>query len=149
MPEEIISEEQSAINTPLTRILYAEDEPDIQIVVQIPLQAAGFTLEICNSGQEALQKAATFKADLILLDVMMPGMDGPATLKELRRNPETLHTPVIFMTAKTQKKEIDEYKKLGSLEVITKPFDPMTLTITLKRIWEDSFKTKPEETHSS
>ena len=74
-------------------------------------------------------------ADLILLDVMMPGMDGPETLRELRRVPETSNTPVIFMTAKVQSSEIQKYKDMGAVEVIAKPFDPMTLSDQIKSVW--------------
>ncbi len=121
----------------LNKILYAEDETDIQVIVKMTLEAAGFTLEACASGQELLQKAPSFNPDLILLDVMMPGMDGLSTFKELRKIPPTAKTPIIFMTAKIQKNEMEEYKKLGVLDVITKPFDPLTLSSTLKKTWQD------------
>ena len=120
----------------LQRILYVEDEPDIQTIAQIALETiGGFTLELCSSGQEALDKAPDFAPDLILLDVMMPGMDGPSTLEALRRDPKTAHTAVIFMTAKAQPHEIRLYMELGALGVITKPFDPMTLTNQVKEKW--------------
>lgn len=120
----------------LKRILYVEDEPDIQAVAKLALEAiGGFEVKICSSGKEALESAVAYSPDLILLDVMMPGMDGPATLKALRGLPELAHTPVIFMTAKVQPQEIMEYKKLGALDVIPKPFDPMTLADNVKKIW--------------
>jgi two-component system OmpR family response regulator len=121
---------------PLTRILYVEDEPDIRMVAQIALQAVGgFTVIACASGQEALDAAPGAAADLLLLDVMMPGMDGPSTLKALRALPATAGTPVIFMTAKVQAAEVAVYKGLGALEVIPKPFDPMELSAQIQRIW--------------
>ncbi len=88
--------------TPLCRILYVEDEPDIRAIAQMALEAVGgFSVIGCASGSEALSAAATAQADLLLLlDVMMPGMDGPDTLKALRALPATANTPVIFMTAK-------------------------------------------------
>ena len=119
----------------LQRILYVEDETDIQVVVSIPLRIAGFQVELCSSGEEALRKIPGFQPDLILLDVMMPGMDGPTTLRELRRLPEAASTPVVFMTAKTQRQEIDHFLKLGALSVIMKPFDPMALTAKVTDIW--------------
>ena len=120
----------------LKRILYVEDEPDIQAVAKLALEAiGGFEVKICSSGKEALESAVAYSPDLILLDVMMPGMDGPATLNALRGLPELAHTPVIFMTAKVQPQEIMEYKKLGALDVIPKPFDPMTLADNVKKIW--------------
>src|SRR5689334_12272102 len=113
---------------PLNRILLVEDEPDIQVVAKLALEAVGgYTVELCSSGNEALQRGPEFKPDLILLDVMMPGMDGPATLKALRGLPQLAATPVIFLTAKIQTHEVAYYKELGALEVIAKPFDPMTL----------------------
>ena len=124
------------MTTPLNRILYVEDEPDIRMVAQMALQAVGgFTVIACASGQEALNAAPGAGADLLLLDVMMPGMDGPTTLKGLRQLPATANTPVIFMTAKVQAAEVAVYKGLGALEVIPKPFDPMELSTQIQRIW--------------
>lgn len=123
---------------PLNRILYVEDEPDIRMVAQMALQAVGgFTVIACASGQEALDAAPGAGADLLLLDVMMPGMDGPTTLKGLRQLPATADTPVIFMTAKVQAAEVAVYKGLGALEVIPKPFDPMELSTQIQRIWAE------------
>jgi two-component system OmpR family response regulator len=121
---------------PLCRILYVEDEPDIRAVAQMALEAVGgFTVIACASGQEALSAAPDARADLLLLDVMMPGMDGPSTLNALRAIPAIAHTPVIFMTAKVQAAEVALYKGLGALEVIPKPFDPMELSGQIERIW--------------
>jgi len=123
---------------PLNRILYVEDEPDIRLVAQMALQAVGgFTVIACASGQEALDAAPGAGADLLLLDVMMPGMDGPTTLKGLRELPATANTPVIFMTAKVQAAEVAVYKGLGAMEVIPKPFDPMELSTQIQRIWAE------------
>jgi two-component system OmpR family response regulator len=121
---------------PLCRILYVEDEPDIRAVAQMALEAVGgFSVIACASGQEALSAAPDARADLLLLDVMMPGMDGPSTLNALREIPATTHTPVIFMTAKVQAAEVALYKGMGALEVIPKPFDPMELSAQIERIW--------------
>ncbi|TRZ58258.1 MAG: response regulator [Rhodocyclaceae bacterium] len=121
----------------LTRILYVEDESDIQTVARIALEAlGGFTVEICSSGNEALQRAPGFQPQLILLDVMMPGMDGPSTLKMLRALPQFAATPVVFMTAKVQPGEVAGYKEIGAVDVIPKPFDPMTLSSQVQAIWE-------------
>lgn len=123
--------------TALQRILHVEDEPDIQEVARLTLESmGGFTVETCGSGQEALDKAPGFAPDLILLDVMMPGMDGPATLRELRKLPEIAETAIVFMTAKAQTHEIEEFKQMGAADVITKPFDPMTLSGQIRDIWE-------------
>ena len=123
----------------LNSILMVEDEPDIQTVAKLALEAVGgFNVEICSCGQEALDKAVGVNPDLILLDVMMPGMDGPTTLQELKKIPELSDTPVIFMTAKVQPQEVQQYKDLGALDVIAKPFDPMSLADNVRSIWEQS-----------
>lgn len=121
----------------LTRILYVEDEPDIRMVAQLALETVGgFTLEACSSGSDALAKIAAFAPQLILLDVMMPDMDGPTTLAKLRQLPQFAATPVIFMTAKVQPREVASYKEMGAVDVIHKPFDPMTLASAVTAIWE-------------
>ena len=121
----------------LKKILYVEDEPDIQAVARIALaDVGGLTLEVCSSGKAALEKAADFKPDLLLLDVMMPEMDGPNTLEALRRLPATANTPAIFMTAKVQTHEVAHFKTIGVIDVVAKPFDPMTLAQTLRNIWQ-------------
>ena len=121
----------------LSRILYVEDEPDIQAVAKIALEnVGGFILKICSNGQEALQVAIEFQPDLLLLDVMMPGMDGPTTLTELRKIPELSTTPAVFMTAKVQPQEVELLRSQGAMDVIAKPFDPMTLAETVRAIWE-------------
>jgi two-component system, OmpR family, response regulator len=120
----------------LNRILYIEDDIDIQTIAVMVLETmSGFTVEACTCGTEALSKASAFKPDLILLDVMMPGMDGPETLLALRKLPELTSTPVVFMTAKVQPKEVQGYLELGALGVIAKPFDPMTLADELRELW--------------
>lgn len=121
----------------LQRVLYVEDEPDIQAIAQLALEmVGGLTVKICASGTEAMAQAAGFAPDMILLDVMMPEMDGPTTFTALRAQPELADTPVAFMTAKVQPDEIAELKALGALDVITKPFDPMTLADEVRAIWK-------------
>jgi len=123
----------------LQRILMVEDEPDIQAVARVALEAVGgFTVEMCSSGREALEQVGKCQPDLILMDVMMPGLDGPSTLKLLRENPETAKYPVIFMTAKVQSHEVSRYKDIGGLGVIAKPFDPMTLAASVRTLWEQN-----------
>jgi len=120
----------------LERILYVEDEPDIQAVAKIALEAVGgFQVLICSSGADALEKVIGFAPDLILLDVMMPSMDGPTTLKHFRANPATASIPVIFLTAKVQPSEVSQFQSLGALDVIGKPFDPMSLSEQVTKIW--------------
>jgi two-component system, OmpR family, response regulator len=121
----------------LQRILYVEDEADIQAVAKLALEmVGGFTVKICSSGEEALREAVAFAPDMILLDVMMPGMDGPSTLKGLRELPALANIPVAFMTAKVQPQEVSHYKSLGARDVIPKPFDPMTLADQVRAIWK-------------
>ena len=120
----------------LKRILYVEDEEDIRTIAVTVLETVGgFTLIPCASGAQAVAAAPTAHADLILLDVMMPGLDGPTTLKSLRNVAQTAETPVIFMTAKVQANEVAYFKSLGALDVIPKPFDPMTLSEQIGAIW--------------
>lgn len=121
----------------LERILHVDDDTDIQKVTKLALEEiGGFVVEICSSGREAIDKAPIFAPDLILLDVMMPGMDGPETLRRLRKLPEMAETPVIFMTAKAQAREIERYKAMGAVDIVTKPFDPMTLSQQIRDIWQ-------------
>ena len=123
---------------PLERILLVDDDPDIQLVASLALsRIGGFSVEVSGSATEALRTAQDFAPDLILLDVMMPGTDGPATLAALRAQPSTAGTPVIFMTAKIQPHEMDQYRQLGSAGVIAKPFDPATLAQRVRELWKE------------
>ena len=122
----------------LNNILYVEDEPDIQAVARLALEmVGGCTVTICSSGEEALAQFSTAQPEMMLLDVMMPGMDGPTTLGKLRELPGALTIPAVFMTAKVQPDEVAYYKSLGAVGVIAKPFDPMTLSETVRAIWEE------------
>jgi two-component system OmpR family response regulator len=122
----------------LERILLVEDDPDIQVVASLALsKLGGFAVQVSGSATEALRAAPGFAPDLILLDVMMPGMDGPATLAALRELPATAATPIIFMTAKIQPHEMDHYRALGSAGVIAKPFDPTTLPQKVRDLWRE------------
>ncbi|HEX8551907.1 MAG TPA: response regulator [Abditibacteriaceae bacterium] len=119
----------------LQKILMVEDEGDIQQIARFALEmVGGFTVEMCSSGDEALQTAPAFAPDLILLDVMMPSMDGPTTLSKLREIPSLTNTTVVFITAKVQPDEIGQYRALGAADVISKPFDPMTLSDKVRAV---------------
>lgn len=123
----------------LKRILMVEDDTDIQIVARMSLEAVGgYTVEVCSGGHEALGRVKDFAPDLVLLDVMMPDMDGPTVLRGLRADPVTAGLPVVFMTAKAQAHEVASYKEMGALEVVSKPFDPMALPGILAQIWENN-----------
>ena len=121
----------------LTKILYVEDEPDIQTVALMALETVGgFTVKACSSGQEAIEAAPAFAPDLVILDVMMPGMDGPATLEALRKLPDMAEVDVIFMPAKVQSHEVERYLGMGAVDVIAKPFDPLQLATQVQSIWD-------------
>jgi len=122
----------------LKKILCIDDEEDITEVAGMALETLG-NLEVLksNSGSSGIEKATNLQPDLILLDVMMPEMDGPATLGKILSNPDIKHIPVIFMTARVQPKEIQEYIDMGAIGVIEKPFDPMSLYQTIKNIWNE------------
>jgi CheY-like chemotaxis protein len=114
------------------RVLHVDDEPDIREVVELALGLdPSLAVQSCGSGPAALIAAATWSPDLILLDVMMPGMDGPTTLAHLRKSPKTAGIPVVFMTARVQQRELDRFVSLGAEGVIAKPFDPMTLAASV------------------
>ncbi len=116
------------------RILHVDDEPDIREVVDMALTLdPELKVQSCASGGDALMAAADWMPDLILLDVMMPGMDGPATLAQLRESPQTAGIPVVFMTARAQTRELRHFISLGAEGVISKPFDPMTLATSVRR----------------
>lgn len=123
--------------TTLKKVIYVEDEADIREIAQLALElVGGYEVQIYASGQEAITKAVAFKPELIILDVMMPSMDGPTVLHKLREIPDFISTPVIFMTAKVQPSEVAALIALGALAVIAKPFDPMTLAHQISTIWE-------------
>lgn len=110
------------------RVLYVDDEPDIRTVAVMSLQLqADLEVQACPCGVLALQIARDWRPDVVLLDVMMPEMDGPMTRTALRDDPSTTDIPVIFVTARTQPSELARLLELGVTGVIAKPFDPMTL----------------------
>ncbi|MCP8897841.1 response regulator [Gilvimarinus xylanilyticus] len=120
----------------LETILYVEDEPDIRAIAELALETVGdFTLLSCESGRQALKTAEQQHPDLILLDVMMPEMDGPEVLQKLRELPGFELIPAVFMTAKVQPGEVAEYINMGAVDVIAKPFDPLTLAVQIQDIW--------------
>lgn len=113
---------------PIEKVLLVDDDNDLRRIAQISLKNVGkWTVLLASSGAEALKIAIEQNPDVILLDVMMPGMDGPTTLSELRRNLRTASIPIIFLTAKVQTHEVDDYIDMGAIGVIAKPFDPMVL----------------------
>jgi CheY-like chemotaxis protein len=115
------------------KVLYVDDENDIREVAQMSLELdPGFNVRACASGASAITEAAQWQPDIILLDVMMPEMDGPETLRRLQAHPTTSGIAVVFITARTQTHEVEHYKSLGAAGVIAKPFDPMRLAHTVR-----------------
>lgn len=122
----------------LQRIVHVEDDDSIRAVAKVALERVGnFTLLSCASGAEALEKTEQFAPDMILLDVMMPGIDGPTTLKELKEAMDLTEVAIVFMTAKVQSTEIEYYKSIGACNVVLKPFDVMTLSEQLRQYWTE------------
>ncbi len=112
----------------MKRILIIEDEADIREVAQLSLELSmGWDVRTAASGAEGVERAAAEKPDAILLDVMMPGMDGPTTLRTLREREETRDIPVVFLTAKVQSADREQLNTLGARGVVAKPFDPVDL----------------------
>jgi CheY-like chemotaxis protein len=117
----------------MVKILYVDDEADIRDVAVMSLELdPDIEVRSCGSGPEALEEVAAWKPDLVLLDVMMPHMDGPTTLGLLRERNGADNPPVVFITARTQAQEIEHLKSLGARGVIAKPFDPMRLAATAR-----------------
>lgn len=111
------------------RILIIDDEADIREVAALSLETlAGWEVMVASSGAQGLARATSYQPDAILLDVMMPGMDGPTTFKELRKNPATAHIPVLLLTAKVQASDQHLFANLDVAAVLVKPFDPLTLS---------------------
>ena len=118
----------------MIRILYVDDEADIREVVSIALSLdPDLDVRLCDGGDAALEAAASWQPALILLDFMMTGMDGPATLGKLREDPRTAEIPVVFVTARSARSDVDQLMSLGAMGVIPKPFDPMTLSRNVRR----------------
>lgn len=121
----------------LGTILCVDDEPDVLLVTQLCLETmGGFTVIPVDGGREALASVAQAVPDLVLLDIMMPGMDGPTTLKALREIDALAATPIIFMTARVRPSEVEEYLAMGANGVVAKPFDPATLCDEITQMWE-------------
>lgn len=122
----------------LRTILYVDDEPDIREVVELSLALLpGVSVHSCESGEQALALLPQLRPDLVLMDVMMPGMDGPTLLGHMRERADSAHIPILFMTAKVLPQEVERFHALGAAAVIPKPFDPMRLGKQVLSIWEE------------
>jgi DNA-binding response OmpR family regulator len=130
------NKEKTLTTAKLQRILLVDDESDLRTLAKLALESlGGFTLELCESGEEALGKATAFAPDLILLDVSLPGMDGPETLRALRQESTLASVPVVFMSGRAHETEVKQYKAAGAVEVIGKPFEILQLADRLRDIW--------------
>jgi two-component system, OmpR family, alkaline phosphatase synthesis response regulator PhoP len=117
-------------------VVLAEDDPDIQLVARLSLKRAGFIVTVVSNGQEALDTIRRQPPDVVLLDWMMPELDGLETCRRLKADPETAKIPVIFLTAKSQEAEIQRGLSLGAAGYVTKPFDALALGKQVKEIVE-------------
>ena len=121
---------------PLSRVCYVEDDEDIQRIVRMSLEKIGkMTVEVVSDPMVAIDRMVAFKPDLVMLDWMMPGMDGPALYRKMLETPAVKSLPVVFITAKASARELDELRKLGAAGTISKPFSPRDLPDQLRAIW--------------
>lgn len=133
------ADDSATMHRPLRTLLYVDDEPDIREVVQLALSLAkSLEVHVCESGEQALAELPLIKPDLVMLDVMMPGMDGPTTMSRMRADPMLADIPVVFITAKAMPQEITRFRELGAIGVIPKPFDPMRLSEQVFSLWESA-----------
>jgi two-component system, OmpR family, response regulator len=118
------------------RIACIDDDETIRDIVEVALaDIGGFEVRLYISGQQALERLGNEPPDLILLDLIMPGLDGLETMARLREQPRFAHTPIVMMTARAQAHEVDAYMALGAAGAISKPFNPMTLANNVRSIW--------------
>lgn len=127
----------------LKRVMHVEDDESIRMITSVTLESVG-NLEVlsCENGFVAIEKFAEFNPQVLLMDVMMPELDGPGTLEELRSRFDLENIMVLFMTAKVQQEEIAHFKEIGGFDVIEKPFDPMTLSEKIQDNWKVFTSTK-------
>jgi len=122
---------------PLNRICYVEDDEDIQRIVRLSLEKIGkMTVEVVGNPMVAIEAMIRFGPDLVMLDWMMPGLDGPALYRKMKEKPETSALPVVFITAKASPKELEELTHMGAAGTISKPFSPRDLPDQLREIWK-------------
>ena len=121
---------------PLNKICYVEDDEDIQRIVRLSLEKIGkMTVEVVGDPMVAIERITVFKPDLVMLDWMMPGMDGPALYRKMLETSEVKSLPVVFITAKASERELNELRTMGALGTISKPFSPTNLPEQLRALW--------------
>ena len=122
--------------TPLSRICYVEDDEDIQRIVRMTLERVGkMTVEVVGDPTLAIEAMTAFKPDMVMLDWMMPKMDGPTLFRQMKLRPETSALPVVFITAKASQSDLNELLAMGAVGAISKPFSPKDLPEQLRAIW--------------
>jgi len=122
--------------TPLNRICYVEDDEDIQRIVRMTLERVGkMTVEVVGDPTMAIEAMTAFRPDLVMLDWMMPKMDGPTLFRQMKLRPETSSLPVVFITAKASQHDLEELLRLGAAGAISKPFSPKDLPDQVRAIW--------------
>ena len=120
----------------LNRVCYVEDDEDIQRIVRMSLERIGkMTVSVVGDPTKAIDAIVAFKPDLVMLDWMMPAMDGPTLFKHMKTHPETSALPVVFITAKAAQRDLDELMSLGAAGTISKPFSPKDLPDQLRALW--------------
>ena len=120
----------------LNRICYVEDDEDIQRIVRMSLERIGkMTVEVVGDPTKAIDAIKAFKPDMVMLDWMMPAMDGPTLFRQMKARPETKDLPVVFITAKAAQRDLDELMALGAVGAISKPFSPKDLPDQLRALW--------------
>jgi len=121
---------------PLDKVLYVEDDEDIQRIVRMSLERVGkMSVEVVSNSLQAIDQMKVYKPDLVMLDWMMPGMDGPTLFRKMQEDPEVAPLPVIFITAKASPRELEELVRLGAKGTISKPFSPKDLPDQLRALW--------------
>ena len=134
----------TAVEDTLRRIIFIDDEPDILQIASLCLESVGKIKVSARATARGLNDFVDrIQPDMILLDVMMPEIDGPAAMRDLRKDARFDHIPVVFMTARIQPEEVREYMDMGAIGVVAKPFDPMGISNELKKLWSDNLSASP------
>lgn len=130
--------------TALHRVLYVDDDPDLRALADLALGAVGgLSVSLCGNGEMAVETALRTGAQLVLLDAVMPGMDGPATLAALRAHPDTAALPVLFVTALDGVDDRAALLALGAAGILAKPLDLMTMAVRVRATW-DAIRSRTE-----
>jgi CheY-like chemotaxis protein len=123
---------------PLQKVLYVEDDEDIQRIVRLSLERVGkLSIEVVGNSTLAIAAMKTYQPDLVMLDWMMPEMDGPTLFRKMMEDPEVAHLPVVFITAKASSRELDSLIAMGAKGTISKPFSPKDLPEQLRTLWSN------------